>query len=67
MTRTFLAADVDEAIRKGAAALASSLPVSARWVKPDLMHATVRFLGDVDDERLARLVAIVPGLAADRA
>ena len=66
MTRTFLAADVDEAIRQGASALISSLPLRCRWVKAEVMHATVRFFGDVDDDRLARLVAIAPRLAADR-
>lgn len=66
MTRTFLAADVDEGILDGAAALATSLraTIQGRWVARDVMHATVRFFGDVDDERLAALVTLVPRLEA---
>lgn len=66
MTRTFLAADVDDAVLDGAASLVSTLPLRCRWVKREVMHATVHFFGDVDDERLAKLVAIVPGLASAR-
>ncbi len=66
MTRTFLAADVDDAVLGGAASVVSELPLRCRWVKREVMHATVRFFGDVDDERLAKLVAIVPGLASTR-
>lgn len=66
MTRTFLAADVDDAVLDGAASVVSALPLRCRWVKREVMHATVRFLGDVDDERLAKLVALVPGLVPGR-
>lgn len=66
MTRTFLAADVDDAVLDGAASVAAALPLRCRWVKREVMHCTIRFFGDVDDERLARLVAIVPGLLSAR-
>lgn len=62
MNRAFVAADVDDAILDAAAALAAELPLRARWVKRGLMHCTVRFFGDVGDDRLAELAARVASL-----
>jgi len=67
-TRTFLAADVDDGLLDRAIELAERLRpmlrVRARWVGRASMHATVRFFGDVDDERLTALRDRVPDVVA---
>lgn len=56
MTRTFVAADFDEAFLDGAAAI----PISVgRRVKRETMHCTLSFFGEVDDARIEELRAIV--------
>lgn len=62
--RLFLAVNLPGEVRQTlwdatAALRAASLPV--RWVRPESMHLTVKFLGDVPDDREA---AIVAGLEA---
>ena len=59
MTRTFVAADLDEAFLEAAAAIA--IPVGRR-VKRETMHCTLSFFGDVDDARLEELKALVEAL-----
>lgn len=62
--RAFLAVELDESLRGQVAPVQSRLkrelePLSGRirvtWVRPDAMHLTVAFLGDIDE-------ALVPGL-----
>lgn len=60
MTRTFVAADLDEAFLD--AAVAIHVPVGRR-VKRETMHCTLSFFGDVDDARLAELKARVEAMA----
>ncbi|QGJ70536.1 Hypothetical protein PBC10988_22330 [Planctomycetales bacterium 10988] len=61
--RTFLAVDVDDAIRKKAMKLIDHLrdtPAKVRWVRPETIHLTLQFLGDVpiqDIAKISRLVA----------
>lgn len=61
--RLFIAVSLPEDVRAVLAALANGLP-GARWVDPDNLHLTLRFLGDVAradaadvDEALARVRA----------
>lgn len=59
MTRTFIAADLDEDFLDRAAAI----PISVgRRVKRETMHCTLAFLGEVDDARLVELKALVEEL-----
>ncbi|MCP4640452.1 MAG: RNA 2',3'-cyclic phosphodiesterase [bacterium] len=56
--RSFVAVELPEAIRAELAALVRRLRDSgarASWVKPDRMHLTLRFLGDVTDDQLAAM------------
>jgi 2'-5' RNA ligase len=56
LTRTFVAADLDEAFLDAAAAIA--IPFGRR-VKREIMHCTLNFFGEVDDARLAELRELV--------
>jgi len=50
--RTFLALDLDASVRRAIAAAAGRLPVGGskvRWVEPQNLHVTMKFLGDVAD------------------
>ncbi len=53
--RCFVAVELTETVRKRLAGLQqrfSDLGRSVRWVRPDAMHLTVKFLGDVPDQQL---------------
>jgi 2'-5' RNA ligase len=64
--RAFFAADLDDAARRAAAGVARALRESSggdavRWVRPEALHVTLRFLGDIDPARvepLARAVGV---------
>jgi 2'-5' RNA ligase len=58
--RTFVALDIGKRVRSRCAALQESLHLpGVRWVKPDTMHLTLCFLGDVEDRDLARVCKAV--------
>ena len=59
--RLFAAIELPESIRaallSAAADLRSALgDLDARWVEPEKLHLTVRFIGHVDDDRAAALI-----------
>lgn len=69
--RLFVAAEIDDAARAVAeeaglaARLATGPALKARWVRPENMHLTIRFIGHVSDERASSiLAALTPPLAA---
>ena len=47
MPRLFIAVDLPETIRKNLAGMSFGIP-GAKWVSPEQLHLTVRFIGDVD-------------------
>ncbi|MDW7771319.1 MAG: RNA 2',3'-cyclic phosphodiesterase [Desulfobulbaceae bacterium] len=47
MPRLFVAIDLPSSIRKQLSALCCGLP-GARWITPEQMHLTLRFIGEVD-------------------
>jgi RNA 2',3'-cyclic 3'-phosphodiesterase len=66
--RTFIAVELDAAIRKAAADLIDKLrPADAdvKWVDPEKLHLTVKFLGGVDAEDVARVCDAVEKAVAD--
>ncbi|MQA66907.1 MAG: RNA 2',3'-cyclic phosphodiesterase [Alphaproteobacteria bacterium] len=67
MIRLFTALELPLAARERLAALAGGVP-GARWIPPDNMHLTLRFIGDVDEATagdLADALAAVQARAFD--
>lgn len=66
MPRLFVAVELPPAVRTDLTALRRDIP-GARWVKPDQMHITLRFIGaDVPDDRVEPIrgaLATVTGAA----
>jgi len=63
--RVFIAIDIDDNIRKAIAALqkqiASSISVKKgdlKWVEPNNIHLTLKFLGEINDEQLTQVKEI---------
>lgn len=56
--RTFVAVEIDEAIRRAAGKLVEELRTASAdvgWVAPQNMHLTVKFLGDVTAEKIPQV------------
>jgi 2'-5' RNA ligase len=53
--RLFIALALPDAVRKSLAALAEPLP-GVTWTRPDQLHVTLRFLGDVPDEQMESVI-----------
>ncbi len=62
--RAFFALPLPEAPRRRLAALETDLG-KARWVPIEQLHLTLRFLGEVDDEAIARVLEAVEAEQAD--
>lgn len=66
--RTFIAVEASEGVRSRAVALIERLRVSEAkvgWVKPENMHWTLKFLGDVDMNRTAEICTRVAKAVAE--
>ena len=66
--RTFVAIELDNAIRKASAdaiAVLSSTADTIRWVEPEGMHLTLKFLGEVEDRELHQLCRITKRVAEE--
>ncbi len=64
MRRVFVAIDIPEEIRRRAAYYIEALRSAFRntrvsWTRPEKLHLTLRFIGDVDDSQLEDLQRIV--------
>ncbi len=62
--RVFFAIDLDERARSAAAEITDQLRAcpggdAVRWVREETLHVTLRFLGDIDCGRIARLAGCV--------
>jgi 2'-5' RNA ligase len=58
--RTFIAIELDDAVRRAAGEVARVLRESpggdrVRWVRPENLHVTLRFLGDVESARVSSI------------
>jgi len=66
MKRLFVAIELDDVIRGALGTAPTRLArvcERVRWVKPELMHVTLRFLGDVEDGDVAGVCAAVENVA----
>jgi 2'-5' RNA ligase len=69
--RCFIAIDIDEKIRNALSDLQQQLRDSIdvkkgdiNWVNPENMHLTLKFLGEIKDEKVAEICNIVKAVAA---
>ena len=65
--RTFLALDLDEAIRDRIVAAQRQMDCGAvklKWVEPENLHVTLKFLGDVEDALLHEVLDLTAAAAA---
>lgn len=66
--RAFIALELPEPVRSALAALQSQLAASGAdvaWVKPDRLHVTMRFLGEITDEQRQRVEAGARRMASE--
>jgi len=66
-TRTFVAVEASPAIRHAAQRLIDSLraaPAQVKWVAPENMHVTLKFLGDVDPREIHNVCRVIEDAAA---
>ncbi len=66
--RTFIAVELSPAVRAEAVRLVELLRPAggdAKWVEPQNMHLTLKFLGDVREEAIADVCRVVTKAAAD--
>ncbi len=67
MTRTFIAVEIDSAIRAKAEELIDILRAAdadVKWVEPENLHLTLQFLGEVQEEQIADVCKAVEQGAA---
>ena len=70
VVRTFIAVELDEAMREALAAVQDDLRAAAphrsvRWVRPTSIHLTLKFLGDTPVARLEEIKRALDAAAAE--
>jgi 2'-5' RNA ligase len=63
MLRLFVAIELPERIRERLALLCGGVP-GARWLSPETMHLTLRFIGEVQEAALGDIDAALSGVHA---
>lgn len=66
--RLFIAFDLDDSIREKIARFMDGVcgfAPEARWVRPESLHVTLKFVGQWPDERLADMQQTLAGVAAE--
>ncbi|OQX19428.1 MAG: 2'-5' RNA ligase [Desulfobulbaceae bacterium A2] len=63
MPRLFVAIDLPEEVRRELAGMCCGLP-GARWLPPEQLHLTLRFIGEVDSETQARIIGALAEVVA---
>ena len=64
MTRTFLAFDISDEVKKNLGALIETIKLQskeAKWIVPKNFHVTLKFFGNVDEATLSKITGIVEG------
>lgn len=65
--RTFVAIEIDDGPRAALAEASTTLSTAGadvRWVRPELFHLTLKFLGEIPEERTAEAGGILRAIAA---
>jgi RNA 2',3'-cyclic 3'-phosphodiesterase len=65
VARLFVAIDLPEPLKAALAALRSAA-LPARWSAPEKFHLTLRFIGEVDEARVAEIDTALRGIDAPR-
>ncbi|UCE40023.1 MAG: RNA 2',3'-cyclic phosphodiesterase [Candidatus Aminicenantes bacterium] len=66
--RTFVAIELDDRIKNTLSALIQKLDLggkNVRWVKPQGMHLTLKFFGEVSEDRTAEIKSVLESIAKD--
>jgi 2'-5' RNA ligase len=66
MIRTFIAIDLPETVKKDLETLQRSLMTSTkgiRWVDPKGVHLTLKFLGDVELDRISEIESVIADIS----
>lgn len=64
--RAFIAIDLTNEIKaklKAVAANLKDLPLKVKWVEPENLHITLKFLGDIEQNQLDKIKEIIAGIA----
>ncbi|MBN9525152.1 MAG: RNA 2',3'-cyclic phosphodiesterase [Alphaproteobacteria bacterium] len=64
MIRLFVALTLPENVRQGLSFLCGGVP-GARWQRPDQMHLTLRFIGEIDEGTAGDVVEALEGVTMD--
>jgi len=67
--RTFIAIELPKEIRDSLANLQDKLKstgADVKWVEPDNIHLTLKFLGEIDDQKLDKITSILENIAKDK-
>jgi len=67
MIRCFVAIEIGDAVRKELSSLIEELKpfgTGIRWVKPENLHLTLKFLGEVSEERISKIEEVLNKVAA---
>lgn len=60
--RLFIAADIPDNIKDRISAMSSELQklnLDAKWVKPENIHITLKFLGNTDEQKIPSIIKII--------
>ncbi|MBU1112480.1 MAG: RNA 2',3'-cyclic phosphodiesterase [Candidatus Omnitrophica bacterium] len=64
--RAFIAIDLPENLKNQLAQIQNDLKscdLDLKWVKPENLHLTLKFLGDIDEKQLLEIKKIIKGIA----
>src|SRR5258708_37751125 len=67
--RLFVALEIPSTVRENLAALLKSLRAispQTRWLRPENLHVTLKFIGEVPDTKLAAIRSALAGARSDQ-